>query len=46
MRIIIKSDEIRWSKSVIWIPKQFLKLKSDPQFMIYGIHIFMSKKAS
>ena len=28
------------NKNVVRIPKQFLKLKSDLQFMIYGIHVF------
>ena len=39
MCIIIKSDKIRWLKKVVYISKQFSKLKSDLQFMIYGIHI-------
>ena len=40
MRLIMKSEKIRWLKNVVGISKQFLKLKSDLRFMIYGIHVF------
>ena len=46
MCLIIKVLKIRWLKNVEKDSKTFKKLKSDLQFMSYGIRVFMHIRES